>query len=108
MVIFCPNCGSLMLPKKYDKKKRMICPNCGYVEDEVSNLKISEKNKAKSEIDVIEDPENTANLPKVEVTCPKCDNNEAYFWTVQTRASDEPETKFYKCTKCSYTWRDYS
>ncbi|MEK6946569.1 MAG: transcription factor S, partial [Nanoarchaeota archaeon] len=31
----------------------------------------------------------------------------AYFWLVQTRAGDEPETKFLKCEKCGHTWRDY-
>ncbi|MBI2108536.1 transcription factor S, partial [Candidatus Woesearchaeota archaeon] len=31
----------------------------------------------------------------------------AYFWLVQTRAGDEPETKFLRCEKCSHTWRDY-
>ncbi|PIO07920.1 transcription factor S, partial [Candidatus Pacearchaeota archaeon CG10_big_fil_rev_8_21_14_0_10_35_219] len=31
----------------------------------------------------------------------------AYFWTMQTRAADESETKFYRCTKCDHTWREY-
>ena len=32
----------------------------------------------------------------------------SYFWMMQTRGSDEPETKFYKCEKCKHVWRDYS
>ncbi|PJB94591.1 transcription factor S, partial [Candidatus Pacearchaeota archaeon CG_4_9_14_0_8_um_filter_35_24] len=24
-----------------------------------------------------------------------------------TRAADESETKFYRCTKCDHTWREY-
>jgi DNA-directed RNA polymerase subunit M len=32
----------------------------------------------------------------------------AYFWTQQTRGADEPETRFFKCTKCSHTWREYA
>jgi DNA-directed RNA polymerase subunit M len=39
--------------------------------------------------------------------CKKCGNEDSYFWTVQTRASDESETKFFKCTKCGHTRRDY-
>ena len=39
--------------------------------------------------------------------CPKCRHKKAYYWTVQTRAGDEAETKFLKCEKCSHTWRDY-
>jgi DNA-directed RNA polymerase subunit M len=46
--------------------------------------------------------------PKVKIICEKCGNNAAYFWTQQTRAADEPETRFFKCTKCKHTWREYS
>ncbi|GAI81579.1 unnamed protein product, partial [marine sediment metagenome] len=34
-------------------------------------------------------------------------NEKAYFWSVQTRSGDEAETKFFKCTKCEFTWREY-
>jgi DNA-directed RNA polymerase subunit M len=27
---------------------------------------------------------------------------------VQTRGIDESMTQFYRCTRCGYTWRDYS
>jgi DNA-directed RNA polymerase subunit M len=47
-------------------------------------------------------------LPVTKEECPKCGNNEAYYWLRQTRAGDEAETKFLKCTKCKHTWRDYS
>ncbi|RLG10996.1 MAG: transcription factor S, partial [Thaumarchaeota archaeon] len=39
--------------------------------------------------------------------CPKCGNREAYYWAVQTRSADEPMTRFFRCTKCGYTWREY-
>jgi len=45
--------------------------------------------------------------PVIEIKCPKCKNMKSYFWTMQTRASDESETKFYKCIKCKHTWRVY-
>ena len=45
--------------------------------------------------------------PIIEIKCPKCKNMKAYFWTMQTRSSDESETKFYKCVKCKHTWRVY-
>ena len=45
--------------------------------------------------------------PEVDIKCPKCKNKKAYFWTLQTRSSDESETKFYKCVKCTHTWRVY-
>ena len=108
MGMFCPKCGSLMVPKKIDKKIKMVCPNCGYVDDNNDSVQISEKTENKKEIEVIDNPDVDSLKSKTKIKCPKCGNDEAYFWTVQTRAGDEPETKFYKCTKCGYTWRDYS
>ncbi len=46
--------------------------------------------------------------PVVEAKCPKCGNDRAYLQIVQTRAADEPPTRIYTCTKCGYTWREYS
>ena len=56
-------------------------------------------------MDVIEE-EATA-YPLVDRTCPKCSHDKAYFWEIQTRASDEPATQFFKCEKCKHTWRHY-
>ena len=44
----------------------------------------------------------------VPIDCEKCHNKEGVSWTFQTRSADEPETKFYRCTKCNHTWRDYT
>ncbi len=46
-------------------------------------------------------------LPKTNVPCPKCGNNEAYWILRQTRSADEPETRIYTCTKCGASWREY-
>ncbi len=46
-------------------------------------------------------------LPKTTAECPKCHNDKAYYWIVQTRSSDEAPTKFLKCVKCEHRWRDY-
>ena len=45
--------------------------------------------------------------PKIKTKCEKCGHKVAYYWTQQTRAADEPETRFFKCEKCEYTWREY-
>lgn len=38
--------------------------------------------------------------------CPKCDSmNTKHTYTQQTRASDEPETKFYACNDCGKKFR---
>ena len=39
--------------------------------------------------------------------CKKCGHEKAFFWTLQTRSSDEPETRFYKCVKCNFVNREY-
>jgi len=44
----------------------------------------------------------------IKIDCEKCHNQEGVWWTFQTRSADEPETKFYRCTKCNHTWRDYT
>lgn len=103
-MLFCPKCGSIMFPKK-SKKGALACA-CGHVEKEVEDATIKEKIKKADEIPVIEDEMNPN--PLVEEKCPECGHNEARYWTVQTRASDEPETKFFKCEKCKHTWRDYN
>ena len=46
-------------------------------------------------------------MPLTDEECPKCKHGKAYYWLVQTRAGDEPETRFFRCEKCKHTWRDY-
>lgn len=46
--------------------------------------------------------------PTTKIQCPKCENNIAYTWQVQTRAGDEGATQFFRCTKCGYTFRLYT
>ncbi|MEM3032488.1 MAG: transcription factor S, partial [Nitrososphaerota archaeon] len=56
-------------------------------------------------------PGDTSNSPLPtthDVECPQCGNNEAKWWTVQTRSADEPMTQFFRCTKCGHTWREYA
>ena len=70
----------------------------------VKDGKLKEKVEHKQEIEVVSE-DDTA-LPITEAECSKCGHNEAYWWSKQMRSSDEPETKFLKCTKCKHTWRE--
>ena len=81
--------GSIKIPKPGSKK-----------------FVISEKIRSHVPVAVINEKAQETH-PEVEIKCPKCKNKKAYFWTKQTRSSDESETKFYKCTKCFHTWRVY-
>lgn len=101
---FCPKCGSILIPKKVNKKVLLVC-GCGYKSKERTEVMIKEDiAKREKKVEVVEELETH---PIVDAVCPRCGNGKAYFWTLQTRAADEPETQFYKCTKCGHVWREY-
>lgn len=115
---FCPKCGTRLVPKKTKRGKVeslvMICPKCGYkkptagkkVEPKVAKVI---KHKPQSLVAVIgKEEQKLRTLPTVRIECPKCGNNLAYVWQVQTRGADESSTQFLRCTKCNYTFREYS
>lgn len=105
--MFCPKCGSILMPKKENNKKLLIC-SCGYKSGKGEEIKIKEVVDQKDTSVEVIDKGMLETLPKTNAECPKCSHDVAYFWLVQTRAGDEPETKFLKCEKCSHTWRDYN
>lgn len=109
MKMFCQNCGSILLPKKQGEKMVMMC-SCGYVDKGKDAGKITEKvqEKPAHEKRHFETAgEEKVMAPTTEIECPKCHNPKAYYWTRQTRAGDEGETKFHQCTKCNHKWREY-
>ena len=107
MQVFCPKCGGILVPKKRGNRIVIMCSKCGYIPKEKTNMTFKENVEKEGDIPIVDEEEATA-YPVVEQKCPKCGYDKAYFWTVQTRAGDEPETKFYRCKKCGHTWRDYS
>ena len=44
----------------------------------------------------------------VMVVCPECGNDKAYYEIKQTRSADEAPTRFFTCTACKHSWREYS
>ncbi len=108
--MFCPNCGTLMRPKKVEKELVYICPSCGYEmkRNPKSSAAVVTKVAADNSDVVITDSQKKLALPIVDAECPKCGNGKAYLEIVQTRAADEPPTRIYTCTECGYTWREYS
>jgi transcription factor S len=102
---FCDKDGGLLIPDKSGKKK-LVCVKCNkkypLAKDKVV---LKEEIKSGGGVEVVDsDPEVN---PKIDIECPKCGHGKAYFWSLQTRASDEGETSFYKCIKCSNKWRRY-
>ncbi|MFP3951521.1 MAG: transcription factor S [Candidatus Bathyarchaeia archaeon] len=105
---FCPECGSML---QINPNERIyICPKCGHREPLDEEVSVNrEAKKGKEKVIVIGEKERKlSTLPTTKVPCPKCDNDEAYWWMVQTRSADESTTQFYRCTKCGHTWREYS
>ena len=108
-MMFCHKCGSILVPKNENGKTVIRC-GCGYVDSSAESGKITEStaNTAKKEERLFEAAsEDKITAPVTEIECPKCHNNHAYYWTRQTRAGDEGETKFHQCTKCKHKWREY-
>ena len=100
---FCPKCKSMMMPTGSEYKCRKC--GCTAAADQSSNAvfksEIHEREVVVLEGDIEE------GLPKTDVMCPECKNREAYWWLRQLRSADESETRFFKCTKCAFTWREY-
>jgi DNA-directed RNA polymerase subunit M len=91
------------------KKRCYVCPKCCAEQPMTEEMKITRETKKTDKIVVIGKKEqNLRTTPQVKAECPKCGNDKAYWWMVQTRGIDESSTQFYRCTKCSHTWRDYS
>ena len=103
---FCPRCGTILDPPEGEYIKCTFCafacnfsefhipeiitksaptPKPAWIKDETT-MKASEKHAT------IEEP------------CPKCNNPQLLFYTMQLRSVDEGSTVFYECPKCSHTF----
>ena len=99
---FCEKCKAIIIVQD----DKAICPGCGHKPKKKPKIEASENIEKKDSVAVIKEGDDNT-YPIVQIQCPKCDSKKAYFWTTQTRSSDESETKFYKCVKCQHTWRVY-
>lgn len=103
---FCPKCEARL--KIDSSQSEFVCPKCGYAEKGTKTVKQAKEEDVAASINVLDEREKTETLPVVKIECAKCGNNEAVWWMLQTRSADEPTTQFYRCIKCSYTWRNYA
>ncbi|MEB3860973.1 MAG: transcription factor S [Desulfurococcales archaeon] len=115
-VKYCPRCGSILYPRVRDGRKELFCRRCGYTEPldggeaEVYKIRSTVRHTPKERMIIVDSSQvpPTASLLKGQITCPKCGHDEIYYWMMQTRAADEPPTRFYRCKRCGYTWREYA
>lgn len=107
---FCPVCGSILLPTSSKGKRVLKCRECGYEKDEVIDPKYKVTEEiARSPLDKVAIIDiDFSTLPIVTFNCENCGNDKAYAYEVQTRAGDEPATRFYICTKCRKVYREYA
>lgn len=87
----------------YPKDDIFLCKKCGFEQKKVARDIILTKS-SKKEVPILEHTVDI--LPKIKTACPKCRHNEAFWVLRQMRGSDEPETRFFTCTKCGFRWRE--
>ncbi|MDH7555340.1 MAG: transcription factor S [Candidatus Methanosuratincola sp.] len=106
---FCPNCNCILLEDR--RRKVLVCRKCKFEKSigVESSQRFVEVLERKSETVIVKDndPSKERTLPITKAECKRCGNMEAYYWMMQTRSADEPSTRFYRCTKCGTTWREY-
>ena len=92
----------------FPKDGNYICRKCGNLIPIKNNAKnfVSKAKIDDREVVVLEG-EQISGLPTTSAKCPECGNNTAAWWLRQLRSADESETRFLKCTKCGFTWREY-
>lgn len=104
---FCSKCGSIMFPRTDRSKVKMVCGRCGAFEKSETESVVREKGTEVNDVEIVDSKDDVASYPETDAECPKCGHDKAYYWLVQTRAADEAETRFFRCTKCGHTWREY-
>ena len=83
---------------------KIKCRSCG---KEIAKKMYAKVITQASRKDIVVFEQNDPDLPTKEKECEKCNNDRAFFLVIQTRSSDEPPTRFFRCTKCKFTWREY-
>ena len=112
---FCPDCGMRLVSRRDKKEINTIyyleCQKCGFKKQTGEKPSVATKTIERPPNESIaiigREDQKLRTLPTVRIECPKCGNNTAYAWQVQTRGNDESSTQFFRCTKCNHTFREY-
>ncbi|MFB6180998.1 MAG: transcription factor S [Candidatus Nanohalobium sp.] len=108
---FCDDCGGMLVSEKKDGETVMKCRNCGSIQDvDSEEMKVTEEKEEDpmDRLNVNEEGSEESTRPTTEKECRKCgEETEHEWWMEQTRASDEPPTRFYKCRECGNVFKVY-
>lgn len=87
---------------------KLRCKRCGH-ELEVEDSTEMQKTVAitDKEITIVDEENDVSTLPTTNIRCPECGHDMAEWWLRQLRSADESETRFFRCVKCKFTWREY-
>ncbi|MCW3995781.1 MAG: transcription factor S [Candidatus Bathyarchaeota archaeon] len=115
---FCAECGSRLKPVKVGSNKQamimLACTRCGQKQGkaDMSNVRLNGKtvkHNPKQFVAIIgKEEQQLHTLPTIRIECPRCGNNTANVWLVQTRGLDESSTQFFRCLRCGFTFREYT
>jgi len=105
---FCDDCGGLIVPEKEGGETEFRCRSCerSYEQQDGEMMQITERKDDEDRSMIMEGDEDES-LPTIEEECGECGNDTAHWWMEQTRAADEPKTRFFRCSECGHTWREY-
>ena len=110
---FCDTCGQLLRPNKQGEDVIISCANgCTTLDKKEAKKELiveSSVNVGGDNVEIIvSDKDAPRRNPTMERYCKRCDENTVTeYWQIQTRSADESPTRFYRCTKCKLTQREY-
>lgn len=108
---FCDECGGMLVSEKQNGETRMKCRGCGEYQDvDEEDFKVTEEKESDpmDRLNVNEEGSEESTRPTTTKECKKCgEETEQEWWMEQTRSSDEPPTRFYKCRSCKQVYKEY-
>lgn len=107
MLLFCPMCSNMLTVEEGQYCYRFACNTCPYIHNITRRIACVEYTELKEVEEALGGAEAWKNAGTTEENCGSgsCDSTTAYFLQVQTRSADEPMTIFYRCCKCTHTWK---
>jgi transcription factor S len=87
---------------------QLKCRKCGCIREinDPDRMRKTDRRREK-EITIVEEEGRAITMPTTTIKCPDCDCTTAVWWLRQLRAADESEVRFFRCTACGKTWREY-